>query len=349
MCVPRATPAAWRSVVRQSVPRVREPAGRRVLWWLRAWAARSRGRGWQVEASGWVFDLRRFSVHDGPGIRTAVFLKGCPLHCGWCHNPESQRPDPQLLVREHRCLHCGACIAACPHGALRWQDDRVATDPVLCQLCGACADACPAEAREVVGRRMGVSEVLREIERDRPFFDASGGGMTVSGGEPLAQPDFTRALLTACREHELHTVLDTSGHAPTEVAMEVAGLADLVLFDLKHPDDDRHREGTGVGNALILHNLRRLLAAGVDVLVRIPLVPGYNDRAIDLERAAALVASLEPVPPVELLPFHPAAEEKHRRFGLSYRHAGARTQERAALDAFREHFSQAGVTAIVGG
>ncbi len=296
-----------------------------------------------------VFDLRRYSVHDGPGIRTAVFLKGCPLHCSWCHNPESQWPEPQLLVRDHRCLHCGACIAACPRAALHWEGARVATDPARCEVCGACADACPAEARAVVGRSMRVTEILREIERDLPFFDQSGGGVTVTGGEPLAQPQFTSALLSACRERQLHTVLDTSGYAPTEVAVALGGLADLVLFDLKHPDDERHREGTGVGNALILHNLRRLLAAGVDVLVRIPLVPGYNDGAAELQRAAALIGALEPVPRVELLPFHAAAEEKHRRFGLPYRHAGARPQQGSALDVCRDHFARAGVTAVVGG
>ncbi len=196
---------------------------------------------------------------------------------------------------------------------------------------------------------MGVTEVLREIERDLPFFDESGGGVTVSGGEPLAQPDFTKALLSACRDRDLHTVLDTSGYAPTEVAIAVGGLADLVLFDLKHPDGRRHREGTGVGNALILRNLRLLLAAGVDVLVRIPLVPGYNDGVDELQQAAALIATLEPVPRVELLPFHSAAEEKHRRFGMRYRHAGARSQEGAALDACRDHFAQVGVTTIIGG
>jgi len=300
-------------------------------------------------ASGVVFDLRRYALHDGPGIRTTVFLKGCPLRCDWCHNPESRAPEPQLLVRASRCLHCGACVAACPRGALALRDDGVATDPEACAACGACAEACPAEARELIGRRMTVADVLREVERDRPFFDQSGGGVTISGGEPLAQPDFTRALLAACRERDLHTVLDTSGHAPPEVAVMLAGLADLVLFDLKHPDDERHRAGTGVGNALILDNLRCMLAAGVDVLVRIPLVPGYNDGVADLERAAALVAALEPVPPVELLAFHPAAEEKHRRFGLPYRHVGARTQGPAALDACRDSFTRAGVTAIVGG
>ncbi len=302
-----------------------------------------------MEASGWVFDLRRYSVHDGPGIRTAVFLKGCPLQCSWCHNPESQQPQPQLLVRDHRCLACGACIAACPHGALRWEGGRVATDTARCEVCGACADACPAEAREVVGRRMRVKQVLEAVERDRPFFDESGGGVTLSGGEPLAQPEFASALLLACRQRGLHTVLDTSGHAPNEVAVTVAGLADLVLFDLKHPDDERHREGTGVGNALILQNLRSLLGAGAQVLVRIPLVPGYNDGAAEVGRMAALIGALEPVPRVELLPFHAAAEEKHRRFGMPYRHAGARRQEGAVLDACRERFARAGVTAFVGG
>lgn len=296
-----------------------------------------------------VFDLRRYSVHDGPGIRTAVFLKGCPLRCSWCHNPESQWPEPQLLVRDHRCLHCAACIEACPQGALRWHGERIVTDLGRCEVCGACADTCPAEAREVVGWCMSVTEALREIERDLPFFDESGGGVTVSGGEPLAQPDFTQALLSACRERDVHTVLDTSGYAPTEVAMAVGGLADLVLFDLKHPDDHHHRMGTGVGNALILRNLRLLLAAGVDVLVRIPLVPGYNDGADELQQAAALIAALEPVPRVELLPFHVAAQEKHRRFGMRYRHDGARTQEGASLDACRDHFTRVGVTTIIGG
>lgn len=296
-----------------------------------------------------MFDLHRFSIHDGPGIRTTVFVKGCPLRCGWCHNPESQSSAPQLLMRAHRCVGCFACVGACPHDSLRWQGDRIVTDPARCEVCGACADACPAEAREVVGRTMGFGEVLRAVERDRPFYDESGGGVTVSGGEPLAQPGFTRALLSACRDHGLHTVLDTSGHAPTEVAAALGALADLVLFDLKHHDDARHREGTGVGNGLIVHNLRRLLAEGAEVVVRVPLVPGYNDGADDLRRTAELVATLEPTPRVELLPFHPAAEEKHRRFGLPYAHTGARTQDPAALGACLEPFAHVGVHAALGG
>ena len=302
-----------------------------------------------MEPSGWVFDVRRFAVHDGPGIRTTVFLKGCLLRCAWCHNPESQPSAPQLLLRDHRCLRCGACVDACPHHAIRWEEGRPVTDPERCRVCGACADACPAEAREVVGRRMSVSQLLAEVERDTPFYDESGGGVTVSGGEPLFQPEFVRALLTACRARGMHTTLDTSGHAPTDVALDVARCADLVLFDLKHPDDARHREGTGVGNGLILENLRRFAVAGVRVVVRVPLVPGYNDAPEDLARTAALVASLEPVPRVELLASHHPPEENLRRFGMPYRHAGARTQDRAALAACLAPFAHAGVAATIGG
>jgi pyruvate formate lyase activating enzyme len=299
--------------------------------------------------SGVVFDVRRYAVHDGPGIRTTVSLKGCPLRCAWCHNPESQGAEPQLLVRASRCLRCGACVRACPHGALRLRGDRVETDGDACTLCGACVDACPAEARETIGRSMTVADVLREVERDRLFYEDSGGGVTFSGGEPLAQGAFLLALLRACRERGLHTALDTCGHAPADVFALAIALTDLVLFDVKHADSARHREGTGVGNERILANLRHLAATGVDSIVRVPLVPGFNDAEDDLRAIAALVAALPRVPPVQLLPFHPAAEDKHRRFGMPYRRFGDRPLEGAALAACRTPFDRIGVAAQIGG
>jgi pyruvate formate lyase activating enzyme len=305
--------------------------------------------GHAVEPSGVVFDVRRYAVHDGPGIRTTVFLKGCPLRCAWCHNPESQSPQPQLLVRATRCLRCGACVAACPHGALELRDGRVETDPGACAMCGACVDACPAEARATIGASMTVTDVLREVERDRLFYEDSGGGVTFSGGEPLAQAEFLLGLLGACRGRGLPTVLDTCGHAPVGHFLRAIALADLVLFDVKHADGERHREGTGVGNERILENLRHLAASDVAWIVRVPLVPGFNDAAEDLGAIAALLAALPRVPPVQLLPFHAAAEEKHRRFGLPYRRFADRLLDDAALAACRTPFERLGVAARIGG
>jgi pyruvate formate lyase activating enzyme len=301
-----------------------------------------------VGPTGRVFDIRRYSVHDGPGIRTTVFLKGCPLRCAWCHNPESQSPLPQLLLRPERCLGCGACVRSCPHAAIRTTDGRCRTDAARCRTCGACADACSAEARELVGREMSVDAVLNEIERDRLFYDESGGGVTFSGGEPLGQFDFLRALLVGCRLRAIRTAIDTSGHAPTASLLEVAALTDLVLYDLKHLDDARHRHGTGVGNGLILANLRGLTATGVHVVVRVPLVPGFNDATDDLRRTAEFVATLDPVPRVQLLPFHAAAAEKHRRFGMPYRAYGDPALGHD-LGRCRSPFERVGVATEIGG
>ena len=256
--------------------------------------------------TGLVFDIQRFSLHDGPGIRTTLFLKGCPLRCWWCHNPESQAAGLELIRWPQRCIGCGACLEACPAGAITPAGD---VDPARCTLCGACVDACHAQARQLVGRDMTVAQALAELERDRPFYDQSGGGVTISGGEPLAQPDFLLALLRACRQADLHTALDTCGHAPWPLLDAVRPYVGLFLYDLKLIDPGRHRQVTGVSNELILDNLRALAAHGHRLILRLPVIPGVNDDDDNIRRVAALAA----IERVDLLPYHRTALDKYRR------------------------------------
>jgi pyruvate formate lyase activating enzyme len=268
--------------------------------------------------SGIVFDLRRYSIHDGPGIRTAVFFKGCPLACKWCHNPEGISFQPELLFRANRCILCEDCLPVCPTGSIRREQDTIRIDRQRCRVNGACAAACPADALEVAGREWTVDQVLDAVERDRAFYKGSGGGVTFTGGEPLAQPDFLAELLAECRERGLHTTLDTSGYAPWPVLDRLRPWVDLFLFDLKLMNDDRHREWTGVSNEDILDNLSRLAAAGQAMRVRIPLIPGVNDDEANLHQAGEFLASLPVPPPVELLAYHDLAGAKYSSLGKDY-------------------------------
>ena len=260
---------------------------------------------------GRVFDVQRYSVHDGPGIRTTVFLKGCPARCPWCHNPESQSFSPEVLVVETRCISCGSCARVCPRGAPR------AGSP-LCTACGACVEACPSGARRLAGRETTVKELMEEILRDRVFYDESGGGVTVSGGEPLAQPEFLAALLAACRAASLHSAVDTCGFAPRERLLALVPLVDLFLFDVKLVDDARHRALTGLPAAPILDNLRALAAAGARLWIRVPVIPGLTDDAADVAATAALLAGLPGIGKVCLLPYHATGARKSARLGRSY-------------------------------
>lgn len=268
--------------------------------------------------SGIVFDIKKFSIHDGPGIRTTVFFKGCPLTCWWCHNPESQNPQPELVLRESRCIRCGACLEVCDQGAISWDGDVVATDREKCVLSGACVQVCYAEAREMVGQEMTVAQVVAEIERDIAFYDQSGGGVTFSGGEPLLQRDFLLALLRACKEEEIHTAVDTCGFATWETLDSIRKHVDLFLYDLKLMDDARHRKFTGVSNELILKNLQRLSAQGHDIFLRVPIIPGINDDAENIRQIGTFAAALPRLNRVDILPYHRAAAEKHHRLNKVY-------------------------------
>lgn len=272
-----------------------------------------------VMQRGSVFNIQRYSVHDGPGIRTTVFLKGCPLQCAWCHNPESQSHRPEVIVLESRCLACGECREACAF-AQAVPGFPPASGPlpravVGCTLCGACVEACPTAARRIIGREMTIEEILREVLQDRVFYETSAGGVTFSGGEPLSQPGFLAELLRACRHHGVHTAIDTCGFACTRTLLDLAPWTDLFLYDLKLMDDARHRAQTGVSNQPILENLVALDRIHPQLWIRIPLIPGINDDAPNLDATARFLATLRHVRRVSLLPFHRTATPKTLRLG----------------------------------
>ncbi len=291
------------------------------------------------QPSGVLFDIRKYSIHDGPGIRTAVFFKGCPLHCAWCHNPESISFQPQLILRSNRCIACEACIEACPSNAVtKGEGDKgVVTDRTKCQACGTCVEVCYAEGRQLVGRRYTLDEVLAEIESDRLFYEQSGGGVTFTGGEPTSQRPFLLSLLQAVQARGIHTALDTSGYCSWEALNEVRPFVDLFLYDLKLMDDIRHRQHTNVSNALILQNLCKLAEHGHTLRVRIPIIPGINDDEENLNLSGEFLASLPGLERVDILPYHSSAEAKYGNLGMTYSlpglasPSGERMEEIAAL------------------
>lgn len=301
----------------------------------------------ETQTAGLIFNIMRFATHDGPGIRTSVFFKGCPLSCSWCHNPESQSFLPDRLYLEERCRHCLDCAAACPQGAISQSDGVVRTSDA-CTLCGTCAEICMAEARQIVGKRYGLDELIAEIEKDVVFFDDSGGGVTLSGGEPVAQPVFASALLEACRSRGIRTAIETCGFAQRDTFRRVAWLADLVLFDLKLVNPEKHRRYTGVSNEPILANLRDLVAHDRPAAVRIPVVPGVNDSDTDIGDFAALLRQVRPQS-VELLPYHHIGAAKYRRLAIPYRMDGTPQPAAADLVRFRDELARAGLNATVGG
>lgn len=269
-------------------------------------------------ASGIVFDIQRFSLHDGPGIRTTVFLKGCPLHCLWCHNPESWRPNPQLRFHQDRCTHCGRCALACPSQVHDVATDQHALRYDRCIACGRCVLACANGALELSGRLMDVDAVMAEVLADQTYYRNSGGGLTVSGGEPLLQYDFLVQLLRAGHAHGIHTCVETSGFARQEKVMGLLGLVDEFLFDIKLIDDARHIACTGVSNKPILENLDALLTHGAAVRLRCPIIPGINDTDAHISGVSALTHRYPNLLGVDVLPYHSIGRNKWKQIGRDY-------------------------------
>ncbi len=270
----------------------------------------------RVAGSGVIFDIRRYSIHDGPGIRTSVFLKGCPLRCQWCHNPEGLAPALEIAVRSNMCIDdCRICIDACPRSAIARNNGGVGIQNDICLRCGTCASACPAEVIQRLGRVITVDDAIAEILKDRVFYDESGGGATFSGGEPLMQPEFLLELLVRCREQRIHTAVDTSGFASPGTLARIAELTDLFLYDIKLIDERRHIEFTKCSNEIILKNLRELVRQGHPVNYRVPLIPGVNDSDDDQEQIAAFLEGLKGPQTVALLPYHLGGRNKYRKLG----------------------------------
>ena len=266
--------------------------------------------------TGRIFDLQRMSIHDGPGIRTTVFLQGCPLRCQWCHNPEGWEPRTRLALTPSLCIGCRYCLQHCPNAAHRMEAAGHVLDREACTECLVCAEGCYSGALEAVGREAAPEDVLAEVEKDRPFYEESGGGMTLSGGEPLMQPAFAGALLRGARERGLHTCIETCGLAPRDVVESVVPHADLVLFDYKESDPERHRRWTGLSNEVILENLRLVDGLGVPMILRCPIIPGLNLREDHLRGIAGAARSLSHCVAVHVMGFHRLGESKRARLGL---------------------------------
>lgn len=267
--------------------------------------------------TGLISNIQKYSIHDGPGIRTTVFMKGCPLLCAWCHNPETQVFLPEIVWYKDKCIGCRSCLEACPEQALALTEKGVSLDMEKCTRCGKCAAACPTLAMERLGQEMTVEELLAEVAKDEPFYEQSKGGVTLSGGEPLSQAEFAAEFLRACKDKGYHTTVDTSGFVPQRVFEQVLPYVDLFLYDVKHLDNDQHEKYMKAPNEAILRNLRWLAARHANIWVRVPLIPSVNDDPQHIKRIGELTRELG-LREIYLLPYHKMAQAKYKRLRLPY-------------------------------
>ena len=295
-----------------------------------------------------ITEIQRFSVHDGPGIRTLVFFKGCPLRCKWCQNPETFSHLPQIMYTESECMSCGLCGQACPVQAVSVRDNVLVTQWDRCTACGKCAELCSPKARKLVGEKKTLAEIMKVVLRDRVFYQNSGGGVTLSGGEVTVQSAFAVRLLNALREEGIHTAIETCGFARREIFDSVAQAVDLVLFDMKHSDPEKHEFFTGMDNVLIRENLRRTVQSGKPVVVRYPLIPGVNDDEKTINETGDLCLDLG-IGTIHILPFHQAGQTKWDGIGAEYSFKGRQGMAVRDAESAKAILEAKGLTVSLGG
>lgn len=299
--------------------------------------------------TGRIFNIQRYSIHDGPGIRTTVFFKGCPLKCQWCHNPESQSYERDIMIFGDKCINCGFCVRACDKGALDIKDNEVMFKSHLCTKCGKCCEACPTGCRAIVGEDKTVEYIMKEIEKDRVFYEESQGGVTFSGGEPLSQGEILKEILKRCSKEKIHTVVDTSGYGSKELIKDIVPYVDLFLYDLKSIDDTVHKKFTAVSNKIILENLKLIGELQGNIYIRIPIIPGINDSEEQIDSFIDVIKNVKGVLQVNILPYHHISEEKYRRLNRVYQCKHIEEPRNEHMEFIKNRFEKVGFKTIIGG
>jgi len=297
-----------------------------------------------------IFDVKRYAINDGPGIRVTFFLKGCPLSCLWCHNPESISPKVEKLYTKAKCIGAQKCIEVCPNSALVLTKNGLVTDWDKCNLCGLCAEACPTKAIEMSGKIMAAKEILEIVENERPFFEESGGGVTFSGGEPMMHSEFLIPILKELGKKGIHRTIDTTGFASRIIVEKFAENTDLFLFDLKMIDSKKHKRFTGQNNEVILSNLKWLAESEAEITIRIPLINGVNTKPECISKMVQLISSLQGKPKqINLLPYHDIAKMKYEKLGGTYLPGDISTPSEGEIEEIVKIFETGGISVSVGG
>lgn len=303
------------------------------------------------QKSGLVADIQHYSLQDGPGIRTTVFMKGCPLRCLWCHNPEMLNPIKEVWYNERICTLCGRCIEACPTKAIKGYKAERVIDRTACLAgtgCRKCVEVCPTAALDIVGKKIKVEDAVKEVQEDAAFYRRSGGGTCISGGEPLMQADFAVEFLKRCQDHFIDTAIETCAHAGWDLLSKAAHYADLILIDIKHMNSVKHKEGTGVSNEIILENIARLAKMGKKIRVRLPLIPGFNDSEENLRETAEFMVANN-LKYIDLLPFHSTGGYKYDKLGQEYKYYATREPSAEEMAKHMELFKSYGIGGTIGG